>query len=65
MIGIPLHTTTTKDGKVIANVETKYDDPANLLPTSVLSHDLQNRQSVRQKLFIICMTTKEIFFSTR
>ncbi|MDE5494215.1 RHS repeat domain-containing protein [Elizabethkingia meningoseptica] len=42
MIGIPLHTTTTKDGKVIANVETKYDDPANLLPTSVLSYDLQN-----------------------
>ncbi|MDE5486925.1 RHS repeat domain-containing protein [Elizabethkingia meningoseptica] len=42
MIGIPLQTTTTKDGKVIANVETKYDDPANLLPTSVLSYDLQN-----------------------
>ncbi|QDZ61269.1 hypothetical protein EVD19_14140 [Elizabethkingia meningoseptica] len=42
MIGIPLHTTTTKDGKVVANVETKYDNPANLLPTSVLSYDLQN-----------------------
>ncbi|MCT3700908.1 RHS repeat protein [Elizabethkingia anophelis] len=42
MIGIPLQTTTTKDGKVIANVETKYDDPTNLLPTSILSYDLQN-----------------------
>ncbi len=42
MIGIPLQTTTAKDGKTIANVETKYDDPSNLLPTSVLSYDLQN-----------------------
>ncbi|WP_123902711.1 hypothetical protein [Chryseobacterium elymi] len=49
MIGIPLETSTVhkKDandvsGKLISKSETKYDNPANLFPTSVLSYDLQN-----------------------
>ncbi|REC70012.1 hypothetical protein DRF60_20920, partial [Chryseobacterium elymi] len=29
-------------GKLISKSETKYDNPANLFPTSVLSYDLQN-----------------------
>ncbi|BAP32210.1 uncharacterized protein CHSO_3173 [Chryseobacterium sp. StRB126] len=32
-------------GTTISKTETKYDDPANLLPTSVLSFDLQNSQA--------------------
>ena len=49
MIGIPLETSIVnkKDandvsGKLISKSETKYDNPANLFPTSVLSYDLQN-----------------------
>ncbi|MCL8538944.1 hypothetical protein M9991_18930, partial [Chryseobacterium gallinarum] len=48
MIGIPLETTVTKKqntndpGKIISKTETKYDDPATLFPTSVLSYDIQN-----------------------
>ncbi|MDP9960049.1 hypothetical protein J2T04_001933, partial [Chryseobacterium lathyri] len=49
MIGIPLETSTVhkKDandvsGKLISKSETKYDNSANLFPTSVLSYDLQN-----------------------
>ncbi|KFF73266.1 hypothetical protein HX13_21940 [Chryseobacterium sp. P1-3] len=47
MIGIPLETTVTKKqntndpGKIISKTETKYDDPATLFPTSVLSYDSQ------------------------
>ena len=48
MIGIPLETaiiskeSLNDSGKMISRTQTKYDDPANLLPTSVLSFDLQN-----------------------
>jgi len=42
MIGIPLETEVKKNSKTISKTETKYDDPLNLLPTSVLSYDLQN-----------------------
>ncbi|WBV52268.1 RHS repeat domain-containing protein [Chryseobacterium gambrini] len=42
IIGIPLETEVKKDNKTISKSETKYDDPANLFPTSVLSYDLQN-----------------------
>nr|WP_315028103.1 hypothetical protein [uncultured Chryseobacterium sp.] len=49
MIGIPLETTTVKrqnandvNGKMISKTETRYDDPATLFPTSVLSYNLQN-----------------------
>ncbi|MDM1557501.1 hypothetical protein HX126_23435, partial [Chryseobacterium indologenes] len=48
MIGIPLETTVIKkqnqndSGKTISKTETRYDDPAHLFPTSVLSYDLQN-----------------------
>ncbi|SFT92979.1 hypothetical protein SAMN05421857_0011, partial [Chryseobacterium formosense] len=51
MIGIPLETSVIKKqnssdpGKTISRTETKYDDPSNLFPTSVLSHDLQNASS--------------------
>ncbi|MDP9961656.1 hypothetical protein [Chryseobacterium lathyri] len=42
MIGIPLEEEVKKNSKTISKTETKYDDPLNLLPTSVLSYDLQN-----------------------
>jgi hypothetical protein len=48
MIGFPLETTvvqkqsSTDVGKLISKTETKYDNPANLFPSSVLSYDLQN-----------------------
>ncbi|REC59075.1 hypothetical protein DRF65_27890 [Chryseobacterium pennae] len=48
MIGIPLGTTVTKKqnqndpGKIISKTEVKYDNSATLLPTSVLSYNLQN-----------------------
>ncbi|AZA84894.1 hypothetical protein C1637_19120 [Chryseobacterium lactis] len=42
MIGIPLETELKKDSKTISKTETRYDDPATLLPTSTLSFDLQN-----------------------
>ncbi|MGD1318567.1 SpvB/TcaC N-terminal domain-containing protein, partial [Chryseobacterium sp. 2R14A] len=51
MIGIPLETTVVKKqnssdpGKLLSRTETKYDDPSNLFPTSVLSYDLQNTVS--------------------
>ncbi|WP_213279913.1 RHS repeat protein [Chryseobacterium indologenes] len=46
MIGIPLETETTQTigtvTKILSKTETKYDNPLNLLPSSVLSTDLQN-----------------------
>ncbi|MBK1895113.1 hypothetical protein JHL15_05000, partial [Chryseobacterium sp. YIM B02567] len=48
MIGIPLETKVIQKqndsdaGKTISRSETKYDDPANLFPTSVISYDMQN-----------------------
>ncbi|WP_181397997.1 hypothetical protein [Chryseobacterium sp. AG844] len=52
MIGIPLETTVVKKhnvndntGKIISKTETKYDNPLNLLPSSVVSTDLQNTQT--------------------
>ncbi|AZB28713.1 hypothetical protein [Chryseobacterium balustinum] len=45
MIGIPLETETKKNNKTISKVETKYDNPANLLPSSVISTDLSNTNS--------------------
>jgi len=51
MIGIPLETSVVKKqnasdaGKTISKTETRYDNPAHLFPTSVLSYDLQNTVS--------------------
>ncbi|WP_426477979.1 hypothetical protein ACP3T3_00370 [Chryseobacterium sp. CBSDS_008] len=42
IIGIPLQTITKKDNVIVSNTETKYDNPLNLLPSSVISTDLQN-----------------------
>lgn len=46
IIGIPLETKTAQTigaaTKTISKVETKYDNPLNLLPSSVVSTDLQN-----------------------
>lgn len=39
MVGIPLETETKKNGKSLGRKETRYDNPANLLPSSVLSYD--------------------------
>ncbi|NML59411.1 hypothetical protein [Chryseobacterium cheonjiense] len=51
MIGIPLETAVIKkqnasdQGKTISRTETKYDNAANLFPTSVISYDLQSTAS--------------------
>jgi|GEM_PF-1755881 len=48
MIAIPLETSVIKKqnnsdvGKILSKTETKYDNPSNLFPTSILSSDLQN-----------------------
>ena len=42
MVGIPLDTEVKKDGKTISKAETKYDNPVNLLPSSVLSYNMQS-----------------------
>lgn len=42
MIGIPLQAITQKNNVMVSNTETKYDNPLNLLPSSVVSTDLQN-----------------------
>ncbi len=42
IIGIPLQTITKKDNVMVSNIETKYDNPLSLLPSSVISTDLQN-----------------------
>ena len=42
MVGIPLETEIKKNSKTISKTETKYDNPSNLFPTSVLSFDFQN-----------------------
>lgn len=55
MVGIPLETTTSKDGKMISKIETKYpisQQEANTktnglpLPISVISNDLNSNQSI-------------------
>ncbi len=46
MIGIPLETEVKKNGKTIAKIETKYDNPAHLFPTSIKSFDLHNTASI-------------------
>ncbi|MEC3875790.1 hypothetical protein, partial [Chryseobacterium salviniae] len=45
MIGVPLETEVKKNGKTISKTETKYDNPAHLFPTSVLSYDLRTTAS--------------------
>ncbi|WP_312177598.1 hypothetical protein, partial [Chryseobacterium sp.] len=51
MIGIPLETSVLKKqnaaetGKTISRTETRYDNAANLFPSSVVSYDLQNMAS--------------------
>ncbi|MCD1117455.1 hypothetical protein [Chryseobacterium turcicum] len=48
IIGIPLETSIIKKqnitdpGKVLSKIETKYDNPSNLFPSSVLSYDFNN-----------------------
>ncbi|MCD1117457.1 hypothetical protein [Chryseobacterium turcicum] len=48
IIGTPLETSIVKKqnitdpGKVLSKIETKYDNPSNLFPSSVLSYDFNN-----------------------
>lgn len=42
MLAIPLETESKKNGQVLSKTETKYDNVANLFPSSVISSDLQN-----------------------
>ncbi|REC41632.1 hypothetical protein DRF67_21155, partial [Chryseobacterium pennipullorum] len=51
IVGVPLEITVSAKqnagdyGKIISKKETKYDNPAHLLPTSVLSYDLKDNTS--------------------
>ncbi|MGG1921174.1 hypothetical protein [Chryseobacterium cucumeris] len=45
MIGIPLETEVKKNLNTVSKTETKYDNPLTLLPSSVVSTDLQNTQT--------------------
>ncbi|MDW9381784.1 hypothetical protein [Chryseobacterium sp. JV558] len=42
MLAIPLEIESKKNGQTLSKTETKYDNPSNLLPSSVVSTDLQN-----------------------
>ncbi|SHK68827.1 hypothetical protein [Chryseobacterium polytrichastri] len=42
MLAIPLETESKKNGQTLSKTETKYDNVANLFPSSVISSDLQN-----------------------
>lgn len=42
MLAIPLETESKKNGQTLSKTETKYDNPGNLFPSSVISSDLQN-----------------------
>ena len=48
MVGIPLETETKKNGKTISKIETRYDNPLNLLPSSVLSFDMQDNTATTE-----------------
>ncbi|MBW3523458.1 hypothetical protein [Chryseobacterium sp. NKUCC03_KSP] len=51
MIGIPLETSVVKKknnpdpGKLLSKIETKYDNPSNLFPSSIISTDFKNIES--------------------
>ncbi|QBA21241.1 hypothetical protein EU348_08575 [Chryseobacterium indologenes] len=49
MIGIPLETEIKKNLNTVSKTETKYDNPLNLFPSSVVSTDLQNTQTTEVK----------------
>lgn len=46
MVNIPLETSTKKNGKPVGKAETKFDDPAHLYPTSVISYNVQTQAPV-------------------
>ncbi|AZA53160.1 hypothetical protein [Chryseobacterium sp. G0201] len=51
MISVPLETEIKKDSKVISIIEQKYDNPAHLFPTSVLTNDIQNNATITELTF--------------
>ncbi|EQB92711.1 RHS repeat protein [Elizabethkingia anophelis] len=50
MTGIPLYTSTLKDGVVTTSIETVYDNSDNLLPSQVISYNLQNKDIKQSEL---------------
>jgi hypothetical protein len=46
MVDFPLETTTMKNGKTVGKAETKFDDPAHLYPTSVISYNMESQTPV-------------------
>ena len=58
MIGIPLEVMVAKkqntndtSGKIISKTETKYDNPVTLLPSSVLSYNIQTNAPVSEVIY--------------
>lgn len=50
MIGIPLHTSTIKNSVITNSNETLYDNADNLLPSQVVSYNLQNKDLKHSEL---------------
>lgn len=67
MIATPLETQVKNNGELVSKTEIKYDNPANLFPTSMLSLDLQSNNMSTEVTFekydskgnIVQYTTKE------
>lgn len=51
IVGIPLEIENKRNGKMTNKTEIRYDNPSNLLPTSILSYDLQNNTSVQEMTY--------------
>lgn len=43
MVNIPLESVTKKNGKLVGKAETKFDDPNNVYPTSVIGYNMQTQ----------------------
>ncbi|NIF06738.1 hypothetical protein F3J23_14925 [Chryseobacterium sp. Tr-659] len=48
MLTVPLQTETKVDGKLAAKSETKFDNPANLYPSSVVSYDIKSQTPITE-----------------
>jgi YD repeat-containing protein len=53
MISVPLRTEVTVNGLPVSKVETRYDSPANLYPSSVIGYNMQNQVQLTAATFDI------------
>ncbi|MCW1961288.1 RHS repeat domain-containing protein [Chryseobacterium viscerum] len=50
MLATPLQTETKVDGQLAAKSETKFDNPANLYPSSIVSYDLKSLAPITESI---------------